>query len=377
MLLNDLYESAPADQVKGTEKAKMVKPRPHSGSQPHPFQGRLVGGESKEDSRPEDNFSPDDIKKLERTQDINAARKMAIELISMSSKRSMKPAKVEWFKRAVYSKKNVLDIVKLMYDLLLSGEGNKVIGSRHSTDPNSYRKAFGEDANPTDKITMDIPLFIRMLEYAKEDAKSDMDLHDLTERAIQLMKEHDYLCMDNYDTLVGGQTTGGEQAIEGRFDEPLSGWRIVDKKHGQARPEKFASKDDAQKYLMSKLFANHQDYEIKSFNENVKEAEIEVGVGYAIKLPSGKLAKASNGKTWWHSSPEGANKANAASFGGEGSVVKVKLKNDQYAYNGHAVEEGKKKITAKNDPCWSGYHMVGTKNKNGKEVPNCVPGKKG
>ena len=25
------------------------------------------------------------------------------------------------------------------------------------------------------------------------------------------------------------------------------------------------------------------------------------------------------------------------------------------------------------DPCWKGYQMVGTKNKNGKEVPNCVP----
>ncbi len=25
------------------------------------------------------------------------------------------------------------------------------------------------------------------------------------------------------------------------------------------------------------------------------------------------------------------------------------------------------------NPCWKGYEMVGTKNKNGKEVPNCVP----
>jgi len=27
----------------------------------------------------------------------------------------------------------------------------------------------------------------------------------------------------------------------------------------------------------------------------------------------------------------------------------------------------------KDNPCWRGYHPVGTKNKNGKEVPNCVP----
>jgi hypothetical protein len=25
------------------------------------------------------------------------------------------------------------------------------------------------------------------------------------------------------------------------------------------------------------------------------------------------------------------------------------------------------------DPCWKGYEMIGKKNKNGKEVPNCVP----
>lgn len=25
------------------------------------------------------------------------------------------------------------------------------------------------------------------------------------------------------------------------------------------------------------------------------------------------------------------------------------------------------------DPCWDNYKMVGTKEKNGKEVPNCVP----
>lgn len=27
------------------------------------------------------------------------------------------------------------------------------------------------------------------------------------------------------------------------------------------------------------------------------------------------------------------------------------------------------------DPCWKGYEQIGSKNKNGKEVPNCVPKK--
>jgi hypothetical protein len=35
-------------------------------------------------------------------------------------------------------------------------------------------------------------------------------------------------------------------------------------------------------------------------------------------------------------------------------------------------EDGKMESGEK-DPCWKGYHMVGKKMKNGKEVPNCVP----
>jgi hypothetical protein len=35
-------------------------------------------------------------------------------------------------------------------------------------------------------------------------------------------------------------------------------------------------------------------------------------------------------------------------------------------------EDGKMQSGEK-DPCWKGYHMVGKKMKNGKEVPNCVP----
>ena len=30
----------------------------------------------------------------------------------------------------------------------------------------------------------------------------------------------------------------------------------------------------------------------------------------------------------------------------------------------------------KKNPCWKGYEMIGTKKKDGKKVPNCVPKKK-
>ena len=57
--------------------------------------------------------------------------------------------------------------------------------------------------NPKDTITVDVPLFIRLLEYAREDAKTDMDLHDAAERAISLSTEGECLGMESYDSIVG------------------------------------------------------------------------------------------------------------------------------------------------------------------------------
>jgi hypothetical protein len=60
-----------------------------------------------------------------------------------------------------------------------------------------------ENEDPIDTITMDVPLFIRVLEYAREDAQADMDLHDLAEKAIAATKQQGLLQMDDYDMLVG------------------------------------------------------------------------------------------------------------------------------------------------------------------------------
>lgn len=57
-------------------------------------------------------------------------------------------------------------------------------------------------ANPTDTITLDIPLFIRLLEYAREDAKSDVDLHNVTEKVTALSKSGKTLTMKDYGRVV-------------------------------------------------------------------------------------------------------------------------------------------------------------------------------
>ena len=67
-----------------------------------------------------------------------------------------------------------------------------------------------EQFNPSDKVTLDVPLFIRLLEYAREDAKTDMDLHNVTEKAISASETGKTLTMADYDALVTGNSEDKE-----------------------------------------------------------------------------------------------------------------------------------------------------------------------
>lgn len=58
-----------------------------------------------------------------------------------------------------------------------------------------------KEENEADIISMDVPLLIRLLEYAREDAKSDMDLHNVADNMIKLQNET--LTMKHYNQLVG------------------------------------------------------------------------------------------------------------------------------------------------------------------------------
>jgi hypothetical protein len=90
------------------------------------------------------NFTVDDIRELELIRDLNVLKQQAIALISKPSKRPMDPEKVQWFRSKIDSLQRPTQVIKLMYDLLLSGEGNAVIGDRYSTKKNNYRQTFGE-----------------------------------------------------------------------------------------------------------------------------------------------------------------------------------------------------------------------------------------
>lgn len=111
---------------------------------------------------------------------------------------------------------NIFDRPKADYELAYEhylGKLNEVEEGKEVEEPSLYEEegADGEE-NPIDSITMDVPLFIRMLEFAREDASTDMDLHDVAEKATALSAEGEILSMNNYEDIVGGEAEVEEEA---------------------------------------------------------------------------------------------------------------------------------------------------------------------
>jgi hypothetical protein len=79
-------------------------------------------------------------------------------------------------------------------------EGDDLADLRAMKKENMVKEEEQQDA--IDIVTLDVPLFIRMLEYAKEDAADDMDLHELATKTIALSKQRGILSMEDYNTLI-------------------------------------------------------------------------------------------------------------------------------------------------------------------------------
>ena len=58
-------------------------------------------------------------------------------------------------------------------------------------------KDHGEDV-----VHLNVPLFIRLLEFAREDAHSDVDLHFVAENVTKLTRRKGHLTMDDYKHIV-------------------------------------------------------------------------------------------------------------------------------------------------------------------------------
>ena len=74
-----------------------------------------------------------------------------------------------------------------------------------------------EEVAKTDTLTIDIPMFIRLMEYAREDAKTDMDLHNVTTNLLKIKDKT--ISMADYDQVV--QSTDVNTADESFKDKVI------------------------------------------------------------------------------------------------------------------------------------------------------------
>lgn len=82
-----------------------------------------------------------------------------------------------------------------------------------------------EQENQIDVITVDVPLFIRLLEFAREDSTDDMQLHEVASKLVELCQDGDIMTMEQYDEIVGSKDqvdTSGMNAVEDDMQEEVN-----------------------------------------------------------------------------------------------------------------------------------------------------------
>jgi hypothetical protein len=116
-------------------------------------------------------------------------------LMSFIKSKGLNPLSMDGNQKKAYSRSSEFRIFKMRHMKETSGMGER------GDDWNEEKKAVKEAVDEKDTVTMDIPLLIRVLEYAREDAKTDMDLHKVVENLIN-MRGEGALSMDMYNKIV-------------------------------------------------------------------------------------------------------------------------------------------------------------------------------
>ena len=209
-----------------------------------------------------------------------------------------------------------------------------------------------EETDKKDTVTLDIPLMIRVLEYAREDAKTDMDSHKVVENLINLRGEGP-LSMEHYDAIVNIKGTVKESS---ELDEASYGIGGYTRGFDRSK-QRFKS------------------------NELSKELGHEVGGRSPMNPVEEPHAVHINGKKWKTFGSKShatnvakslTNKVSGVTVVKEENLTEFKKQPDNMDADDHITRE-EKVMSKKDDPCWKGYRMYGKKNKGGKQVPNCVP----
>ena len=120
-------------------------------------------------------------------------------LMTYIKTKGVDPTLMDTNQKNLYSKSSEFRIFKRKHNMRkikeISGMGER------GDDWNEEKKPVKEAVDEKDTVTMDIPLLIRVLEFIREDVKTDMDLHRVVENLIELRTEG-VLTMDHYDRAV-------------------------------------------------------------------------------------------------------------------------------------------------------------------------------
>lgn len=157
--------AAPVDGISGFHRKSEADKKLATMKNPDQYMVRAIDStklpkdEMTESRRSDINFTPEDIAVIAGMTDIEDAKKHAIRLITRNSRRPMSADKIKWFMHHINNSKSIKALTKMMYDLLLSGEGLKVIGSVGSMSDNSYRRTFKEDDDEDDDFDEEEELY--------------------------------------------------------------------------------------------------------------------------------------------------------------------------------------------------------------------------
>jgi len=159
-------------------------------------------------------------------------------LMSFIKSKGLNPLTMDGNQKKAYARSSEFRIFKMRHVKETSGMGER------GDDWNEEKKQVKEEADAKDVVSMDIPLLIRVLEFIREDVKTDMDLHRVVENLIDLRTEG-VLSMDHYDNVV-------KINMKEEVSESLAGYN----KH-KIRVK--VSKDGGEKHHVDmKVFANSE-----------------------------------------------------------------------------------------------------------------------
>ena len=139
-------------------------------------------------------------------------------------------------------------------------EDLKKIQEFFSKEVNEVETKISEDI--PDIIAVDVPLFIRLLEFAREDAGDDMDLHEVAERAIEAVKMRGVLSMDDYEILVPPKKELDEKMLV-PIDKIDRMARDIAAKYFKTKTDKFAAIEILKKAIKDSYKILDPDVEIR------------------------------------------------------------------------------------------------------------------